>query len=115
MEQALLAAILDAPEDDTHRLVYADWLDDQGQFDRAEFIRGQVAADRLAEGPERAALAARANELLVLHEKEWTRPVYRLAGQPAFRRGLIEGVRLPAERFLRRARALFERCPIRFV
>ncbi len=35
----LFKAILDNPEDDTLRLVYADWLQEQGQDDRAEFIR----------------------------------------------------------------------------
>lgn len=47
---ALLAAILANPADDTVRLVYADWLDDRGEpgdAERAEFIRlgCQVAAD----------------------------------------------------------------------
>jgi uncharacterized protein (TIGR02996 family) len=43
---ALLRAICDNPEDDTPRLVYADWLDEQGgesDIARAEFIRLQVA------------------------------------------------------------------------
>lgn len=39
---ALLQAILDQPADDTVRLIYADWLDEQGQNVRAEFIRVQV-------------------------------------------------------------------------
>ena len=47
---ALLQAIIDEPEDDTHRLVYADWL--EGEVDtaesraRAEFIRVQIRLDR---------------------------------------------------------------------
>lgn len=40
---ALLAAIIANPDDDTVRLVYADWLDENGQGERAEFIRVQVA------------------------------------------------------------------------
>src|SRR5688500_16170422 len=39
--QAFLDAIVDAPDDDAPRLVYADWLDDHGDADRAEFIRAQ--------------------------------------------------------------------------
>lgn len=39
---ALRAAILDNPDDDTPRLVYADWLDEAGQSDYAEFIRVQI-------------------------------------------------------------------------
>ena len=41
---ALLAAILAAPDDDTPRLVYADWLDEHGSkedSDRAELVRLQ--------------------------------------------------------------------------
>jgi uncharacterized protein (TIGR02996 family) len=36
---ALLAAILQEPGDVVHRLVYADWLNDQGEIKQAAFIR----------------------------------------------------------------------------
>lgn len=39
---ALLQAILDEPDADDVRLIYADWLQDQGQDLRAEFIRVQI-------------------------------------------------------------------------
>jgi uncharacterized protein (TIGR02996 family) len=42
-EAAFLAHVLANPDDDTPRLVYADWLDEQGQDARAEFIRVQCA------------------------------------------------------------------------
>ena len=42
---ALLAAIFDSPDDDTARLVYADWLQENGQDDYAQFIRLSVQAD----------------------------------------------------------------------
>jgi uncharacterized protein (TIGR02996 family) len=41
VERALLAAIIAEPEDDTPRLVYADWLDEHARPERAEFIRVQ--------------------------------------------------------------------------
>ncbi len=41
--ELLLRAILDNPAEDTPRLVYADWLDENGQGARAAFIRAQVA------------------------------------------------------------------------
>jgi uncharacterized protein (TIGR02996 family) len=44
---ALLAAILAEPKEDTPRLVYADYLDENGQPERAEFIRVQVELARL--------------------------------------------------------------------
>lgn len=40
---AMLAAIIASPTDDLPRLVYADWLDEHDEPDRAEFIRRQVA------------------------------------------------------------------------
>lgn len=45
-EQALLHSIIENPEDDLPRLVYADWLDDVNRPDRAEFIRVQVELAR---------------------------------------------------------------------
>ena len=51
----LLQAILDEPEDDAPRLIYADWLEDNGEADRAEFIRLQIelARDSSDEGRRR--------------------------------------------------------------
>lgn len=46
-EDALLRAILDRPDDDLPRLVLADWLDEHGEGERAEFIRVQCAIWRL--------------------------------------------------------------------
>jgi uncharacterized protein (TIGR02996 family) len=40
--EAFLRAIFDAPEDDTARLVYADYLQEHGQEKRAQLIRVQI-------------------------------------------------------------------------
>jgi uncharacterized protein (TIGR02996 family) len=62
--EAFLSAIHADPDDDTHRLVFADWLDDHGESDRAEFIRVQVELARLPKkSPNRAALEKREKEL----------------------------------------------------
>src|SRR5262245_45901678 len=39
---AFIRAICSAPEDDTVRLVFADWLEEHGEEERAEFIRVQI-------------------------------------------------------------------------
>ena len=44
---AFVAAIAETPEDDTPRLVFADWLDEKGRQPRAEFIRVQCELARL--------------------------------------------------------------------
>jgi uncharacterized protein (TIGR02996 family) len=46
-EDALLAAIYANHDDDTPRLVYADWLDEHGQHERAELIRLPFELGRL--------------------------------------------------------------------
>lgn len=51
--EAILAAILEEPTVDVHRLVYADFLEEQGQSDRAEFIRLQCLLEQpIAPGAE---------------------------------------------------------------
>jgi uncharacterized protein (TIGR02996 family) len=50
-----LRAVIAAPDDDLPRRIYADWLDERGQSERAEFIRVQV---ELAKYPENAHAAA---------------------------------------------------------
>lgn len=58
---ALLRAILSEPADDTARLVLADWLEELGDYRRAEFIRIQI---ELARGPGHDALRQRESAIL---------------------------------------------------
>src|SRR6478735_626738 len=75
-EQAFLDDIAAHVEDDAPRLVFADWLEDQGQSHRAEFIRVQCQLDALDDGdPRREALEERERELLAVHRGEWMRPL----------------------------------------
>jgi uncharacterized protein (TIGR02996 family) len=58
---ALLAAVCENPDNDTLRLVFADWLEENGDPERAEFIRVQVElASPLPPGPRRSSLVTRA-------------------------------------------------------
>lgn len=69
---AFLSAIRSDPDDDTARLVYADFLDEEGDAARAEFIRVQCALARLPEDDSRRnALEDREHELLAEHECSW--------------------------------------------
>lgn len=45
--ESLLRSILESPQDDTPRLIYADWLEENGEAERAEFVRVQVELARL--------------------------------------------------------------------
>lgn len=72
-EDALLQAICANPEDDTPRLVYADWLDDHGQPERAEFIRVESQLVKLSpDASRRQELEARKEQLLwVAYREKW--------------------------------------------
>src|SRR5262245_38314959 len=80
--------ILTNPDDDTPRLVYADWLDDHGESDRAEFIRLQCAAAQASKNSKhRSELEDRAGKLLRKHQQKWAGPLIRRGGMVAFERG----------------------------
>jgi uncharacterized protein (TIGR02996 family) len=93
LDAGFLKAILDSPDDDGPRLVYADWLDEQGEVDRAEFIRIQIGLARLAPwDPRRHEPKAREQALLARHDDAWAGA---LKGCPhKFRRGLLEHIGL---------------------
>jgi uncharacterized protein (TIGR02996 family) len=48
---ALLLAIVTDPADDAARLIFADWCEENGQPERAEFVRVQVELDRRGYAP----------------------------------------------------------------
>jgi uncharacterized protein (TIGR02996 family) len=88
--EPFLRAIHDRPDDDAPRLVYADWLDERGDADRAEFIRVQCALARAhANDPRRAAWQARERELLERHHTEWGGLLHEWFPNLDFRRGFL--------------------------
>jgi uncharacterized protein (TIGR02996 family) len=64
MEKGLLQAILAAPEDDTAWLALADFLEEDGQDDRAELLRVRQRLLRMGDTPERLPLEDRLRALL---------------------------------------------------
>ena len=69
--EAFLRAITANPDDDVLRLVYADWLEEQGD-PRAEFLRLDCALAGKAEGTmENAATKARWRELRENFDPSW--------------------------------------------
>jgi uncharacterized protein (TIGR02996 family) len=116
MHRAFLADIIAHPDDDGPRLIYADWCEDNGQPDRAEFIRLQIEQARLPSHlrqhhPSRR----RAEELLARHRSEWVGEVEELAEAGRFVRGFLESVTVSAKVFASNAARLFELAPVRTV
>ena len=114
-EAGLLARVCADPDDDSPRLIFADWLDEQGD-PRGEFIRVQIALARLpADDPRRTELLDREATLLARHHAPWSEPLRGVAGWAEFRRGFVETVNVEARIFLRRAEELFHLAPVRQV
>jgi uncharacterized protein (TIGR02996 family) len=111
LDEAFLRAVIEAPDEDAHRLVYADWLEDHGQPERAEFIRVQCRLAALpARDPDRPRLEAREKELLERHGQAWTATLPAGVEKWTFRRGFVEEVRVGPTTDLP---ALFRAAPVR--
>jgi uncharacterized protein (TIGR02996 family) len=99
MDEVFLQAILDAPDDDTPRLIYADWLIDQGN-PRGEFIHVQCRLARMdSSDPQRPQLEQRERDLLRRHQDEWLGQVRPLVSRWTFRRGFLDEVAVLARTF----------------
>jgi uncharacterized protein (TIGR02996 family) len=116
VEEAFLRSIIEAPDDDTPRLVFADWLDDHENPARAEFIRVQCSLDNItASDPRRLALRDREQELLRQYGWVWAEDLgYQVSGW-AYRRGFIECVEMGLERPRDEILAVLQKAPIRHI
>ncbi len=140
LDPALLAAILEDPANDTTRLIAADWLDENGEGERAEFVRVQVELATLCNYdvdeidlklafPKLASkireLRRREYELLSLNFPLWYRecPLYAGWIEPPpgnaieqaaieFRRGFVETLRCSWADWQRHADAIRAATPL---
>lgn len=113
-EQPFLDAIFDRYADDRPRLIYADYLDDAGEPERAELIRIQLALVRLSEDdPRRPQLSDRQAELLTRNRAAWTADLAGLVVWIDFRRGIPDSASVDAATFLERGEELFHRLRLR--
>ena len=111
-EEGFLNAIAHEPDDDALRLIYADWLEEQGDT-RADLVRVQVElACRNLPGERRTALRLRERELLAEHAAEWSVPLRGLADAWQFRRGVVEAATLTAASLLANVERLFRLTPL---
>jgi uncharacterized protein (TIGR02996 family) len=97
--------IWERPDDNGPRLVYADWLEEQGECDRAELIRLQCLGGD----------AAREQELLTRHGESWAGPAAQHSYAIAYRRGFVEEITLDITDLFRHGDAIFVAAPIRLL
>jgi uncharacterized protein (TIGR02996 family) len=119
-DQALLRAILDEPDGDAPRLVYADWLEERGRpgdAERAEFIRAQIAKALLSsDDPKWIELHRREHALLGNHGEAWVSNLPRMARwdcRPMFHRGFVEELICTVSQFLKVAAGTVRVTPLR--
>ncbi|MCI0457750.1 MAG: TIGR02996 domain-containing protein [Gemmataceae bacterium] len=121
-DEGFLHAIGERPDDDGLRLVYADWLDEHGDLDYAEFIRVQVMLAQNADGKgdvppsELARLRSRERSLLSRNKTRWLQPLRDLGARGRvhgeFWRGFVEDPVIDAAVFLERGEELFRISPV---
>src|SRR5262245_13845876 len=118
-DRSFLAAILDAPDDDAPRLVYADWLDEHGDGARAEFIRLDIRLGRmLSDDPARSGLRRQIAELRQPHFQQWVDRLPQFPGVhwEAFTRGFVSVVKFETpDAYFDHARDVFAAAPVREV
>ena len=87
--EALVAAIAAEPDEDTPRLVFADWLEENGEEDRAEFVRLECEIERgwprhrrsnEEPSPRIRELVKRADALFEHQCRFWIADLYRALG-----------------------------------
>lgn len=112
---AFLDAIFAAPDDDLPRLVYADWLDEHDQPERAEFIRVECEAARTdRDSPAYPTLLRRSDRLRAAHLVRWFGPLVHptVADHIITRRGFVDTLVLSADKFTAHADIIFAHAPL---
>jgi len=103
--QGFLQAIRDDPLDDTQRLIFADWLQEQTDpllAARGELLRVQCQLSRRTTTAERAALEERQFEFLQAHRTDWLGALPEFCLGCVIERGLVHAT-LEARSFVGRA------------
>ncbi|HSQ56299.1 MAG TPA: TIGR02996 domain-containing protein [Gemmata sp.] len=119
--EALLRAVCENPDDDTPRLVFADWLEENGEAARAEFTRLQVqlAAMYREAAPGKEAVEKEVNRLWLRYGAEWRESLPHIQGvqwHDAFHRGFAEHVIVDSDKTLVTfAEEIFNSAPVRYL
>jgi uncharacterized protein (TIGR02996 family) len=117
--RGFLEDIIAHPDDNAPRLIFADWLEEHGDSDRAEFIRVQIQRASLPEWDARqVALRLREQALIEQHEPKWREGLPDIEGMDwgAFRRGFVATAEFDSFAALReKARACWAVAPIEAV
>jgi uncharacterized protein (TIGR02996 family) len=107
----LLEQMLDEPNNDAPRLVYADQLQEK-QDPYGEFIHIDCALARSPKESRDVIQEERRNDLLAKHGKQWTGVVSGLAESHEIQRGFVKYVEMYDHKLVSHANELFEAAPL---
>ena len=119
-ELAFLSKIRETPDDDIPRLVFADWLDEHRQHERAELIRVSCELEPMRDqlGSERIEALRQREMQLENQVKQSFRPFFEELLGPrwsdvdfVFRRGCIETVAISVQWFLHKGERILNAIP----
>jgi uncharacterized protein (TIGR02996 family) len=125
-EQAFIKAVVAEPNDDAPRHIYADWLDEQGRYEQAEWIRIQCRISQLCEyhrqgnptHPEFVTLLKRESELWLAHVgpiRAWLDDRGINSGNCVFNRGFLAEIACTAEQCLDSLDEILQTQPVQSV
>jgi uncharacterized protein (TIGR02996 family) len=114
--EALFRAVCENPADDTPRLVYADWLQENGQPERSEFILVQCEAWNLLPAySTQMAARGRASALLRTYGDWWYSELPQLddvVWSSLFVRGFVDRAHLLGTHFIKHLDKIFAATPV---
>lgn len=112
--QALLNGIRDNPNDDAPRLIFADWLEEHGEAERATYIRLAIELNQLGEEhPRYDDVHDRYAAIWREHRKQWDQGLPKTLLDSGFQnRGFWDGWRADGITFLRHIESLWQREPV---
>lgn len=109
-----LQALIEHPDDDALRLVFADWFEEHGEPERAEFIRVQIELAKLPNADKRRPLLEkRQTDLLARNEEAWVRPIRDRVLSWTFHRGFVAEVALTVDAYMKYTFELVRLTPLR--
>lgn len=114
--ESLLRAVIESPEDDAPRLAFADWLESDGNTERAEFIRVQCSLAAMpADDPRRTELEHREQAFLEQFGWTWAEEFGLTISEWVYQRGFIERVETCLEVPAEQIKTLLTMAPIRHI
>lgn len=125
LPNGFLAQIIQHPDDNAYRLILADWLEDQGDSERAMYIRWAIELSQInlkelygekINPQHRDNLSDKCDSLLKKNRANWGKGLAKYASASfveSYHRGLIESIILDGGDYIKYGQIIHEKTPVR--